>query len=132
MIQRMEEERSSPMIKDGRKRQVRWGTSSVGALCTVVLTCVLRVDLHASLATNELDMVTFKHWRRLSVRSKGAASYRISPRERGRPRTKWMEKVEKGNLGVNQWKNIASNRSRWRKPRQHWLVTGCSAWKEEK
>ncbi|GFS38845.1 hypothetical protein NPIL_402471 [Nephila pilipes] len=58
---------------------VRWGTSSVGALCTVVLTCVLRVDLHAPIATDELDMVTFKHWRRLSAWSKGAARYRFSP-----------------------------------------------------
>ncbi|GFV78156.1 uncharacterized protein TNCV_1036241 [Trichonephila clavipes] len=38
-------------------------------------------------------------------------------RERGRPRTRWMDKVEKWLkvLGVSRWKNTASNRSRWYK-----------------
>ncbi|GFW86567.1 hypothetical protein TNCV_4333511 [Trichonephila clavipes] len=38
--------------------------------------------------------------------------------EKGRPRTRWMDKVEKWlkNLGVSRWKSIASIRSGWCKP----------------
>ncbi|GFS93238.1 hypothetical protein TNCV_2125211 [Trichonephila clavipes] len=38
-------------------------------------------------------------------------------RERRRPRTRWIDKVEQWlkDLGVNRWKNIASHRSKWSK-----------------
>ncbi|GFX01090.1 hypothetical protein TNCV_4580561 [Trichonephila clavipes] len=38
-------------------------------------------------------------------------------RKVGSPRTRWMDKVEKWlkDLGVNRWKNIASNKSKWSK-----------------
>ncbi|GFX44799.1 hypothetical protein TNCV_1826611 [Trichonephila clavipes] len=42
----------------------------------------------------------------------------LKKREKGIPRIRWMDKVEKWlkDLGVNRWKNIASNRSRWSRP----------------